>query len=284
MFLLRRIFCVLYFTFSQSVNPKDKVVIITGASSGIGAAAAQAFADAGARVVLAARDTARLEALARALPGSALAVPTDVTDRAAVDALVARTVAEFGGVDIVVNNAGVGLAAPVAEIAIADFERALAVDLFGPLALTQAALPYMRQRGRGQLIFVSSVVGLRALPYLGGYAAAKAALDRLTESLRVELRGSGVAVTLVRPGATRTGFAEHRLGSGHERRRVSTRAATPEQVALAIVRAARRETRIAYVAWADRLRVLVSLLAPGLTDWTLAQAFSWEKRLPKWPY
>jgi short-subunit dehydrogenase len=259
------------------MNPNGKTVIITGASSGIGAAAARAFADAGARVVLAARDAQRLAVVARNLRGPALVVPTDVTDRAAVDALVARGVAEFGGVDIVVNNAGVGLAAPVAELAAADFERALAVDLFGPLALTQAALPHMRERGRGQLIYVSSVVGLRSLPYLGGYAAAKAALDRLTEALRVELRGSDVAVTLVRPGTTRTGFAEHRLGSGRERRRVSARAATPEQVAHTLVRAAVREPRVAYVAWADRLRVLFSLLAPGLTDTLLGQAFEWEE-------
>ncbi len=175
-------------------------MIITGASAGIGAAAARAFAGAGARVVLAARDAAQLEAVARGLAGPALVVPTDVADRAAVDALVARAVDAYGGIDIVVNNAGVGLAAPVAQLALEDFQRALDVDLFGPLALTQAALPYLRQRGRGQLIYISSVDGLRALPYLGGYAAAKAALDRLVESLRMELRGSGVAVTLVRPG------------------------------------------------------------------------------------
>ncbi|HEX9371079.1 MAG TPA: SDR family NAD(P)-dependent oxidoreductase, partial [Roseiflexaceae bacterium] len=181
------------------MNPRGKAVIVTGASSGIGAATARAFGAAGASVVLAARDQARLQAVARELPGRALVVPTDIADRAAVERLVAETLAAFGGVDIVVNNAGVGLAAPVAEIKRQDFQRALDVDLFGPLALTQAALPHMRRRGRGQLIYISSVVGLRALPYLGGYAAAKAALDRLTESLRVELRGSGVAVTLVRP-------------------------------------------------------------------------------------
>jgi serine 3-dehydrogenase (NADP+) len=258
------------------MNPSGKTIIITGASSGIGAAAARAFAAAGADVVLAARDATKLAEVARGLPGRPLAVPTDVSDRDAVERLVAETVAQRGGVDVVVNNAGVGLAAPVAELTEADFQRALAVDVLGPLWLTQAALPHMRRRGRGQLIFVSSVVGLRALPYLGGYAAAKAALDRLTEALRVELRGSGVAVTLVRPGTTRTGFAEHRLGSGHEKRRVSSRAATPEQVSQALVRAAAREPRVAYVAWADRLTVLLSLLAPRLADRMLARAFQWE--------
>ena len=258
------------------MNPNGKTVIITGASAGIGAATARAFATAGARVVLAARDEARLQEVARGLPGRPLVVPTDVSERGAVERLVATTVETCGGIDLVINNAGVGLAAPVAELRREDFERALAVDLFGPLALTQAALPHMRKRGRGQLIFVSSVVGLRALPYLGGYAAAKAALDRLVEALRVELRGSGVAVTLVRPGTTNTGFADRRLGSGRERRRVNARAATPEQVAQAILRAATREPRVQYVTLADRLRIGVSLAAPRLADWMLGRAFSWE--------
>lgn len=255
------------------MDPSGKSVIITGASSGIGLATARAFASAGALVTLAARDRSRLEAAAREIPG-ALAAPTNVADVSQVQALVERAIAAFGGVDIVINNAGVGLAAPVASLRAEDLQAALEVNLLGPLALTQAALPHMRRRG--QLIFVSSVVGLRALPYLGGYAATKAALDRLVESLRVELRGSGVAVTLVRPGTTDTGFAEHRLGSGRERRRVRSRASTPEQAAAAILRAARREPRVAYVSWRDRLTVLASLIAPGLADRLLARSFSWE--------
>ncbi len=258
------------------MHPYGKIVIITGASSGIGAATARIFATAGAKVVLAARDQARLQAVARDLPGQPLVVPTDVANRAGIERLVATTAAAFGGIDLVINNAGVGLAAPVATLSRDDFERTLAVDLLGPLALSQAALPHLHRRGRGQLIFVSSVVGLRALPYLGGYAAAKAALDRLTESLRVELHGSGVAVTLVRPGTTRTAFAEHRLGGGRERRRVNARAATPEQVGRAILQAAIREPRVQYVALADRLRIGLSLLVPRLTDWMLGRAFSWE--------
>ncbi len=257
------------------MHPNGKIVLITGASAGIGAATAHAFALAGSRVILAARGAARLQATAEALPGQPLVVPTDISDAGAVGRLVEQTVAEFGSLDIVISNAGVGLAAPVAGMRAEDLQQALAVNLFGPLALTQAALPHLR-RGGGQLIFVSSVVGLRALPYLGGYAAAKAALDRLTEALRVELRGSGVAVTLVRPGSTQTEFAAHRLGQGRERRRVSSRAATPEQVAQAIVRAAIREPRVAYVSAGDRLAAAVSLLAPRLTDWLLARSFSWE--------
>ena len=258
------------------MHPADKTVIITGASSGIGAATAQAFAAAGANVVLAARDEARLAAVADTMAGRALIVPTDVSDRRAVERLVGETIATFGGIDIVINNAGVGLAAPVAEMSANDFEQALAVDLLGPLALTQAALPHMQRVG-GQLIYVSSVVGLRALPYLGGYAAAKAALDRLTEALRVELRDSGITVTLMRPGTTRTGFSQNRLGSGRARRRINARTATPEQVARAILKAAVREPRVAYVSLADRLTLAFSLLAPQLTDWMLGRAFEWRE-------
>jgi short-subunit dehydrogenase len=257
------------------MDPTNKVVIITGASQGIGAATARAFAHAGARVVLAARDAARLAAVAAGLPGPPLVVPTDVTDRQAIAALAARA-AELGGPDIVISNAGVGLAAPVASLDADTLRAAMDVNLLGPLWLAQAALPLMRRRGRGQVIVVSSVVGLRALPYTGGYAATKAALDRLTEALRVELRGTGIAVTLVRPGTTATGFRERRLGTGHERRRVGRRAATPEQVAAAILRAARREPRVAYVSLADRLQVLAGLAAPRLTDWLLARSVSWE--------
>jgi short-subunit dehydrogenase len=257
------------------MDPRDKTVIITGASAGIGAAAARAFADAGARVVLAARDATRLDALAHSVPG-ALAVPTDVTHPAAVAHLVERAVTERGSVDIVVSNAGVGLAAPAAALRPEDLRAALEVNLVGPLLLAQAVLPHLRRQGRGQLIFVSSVVGLRALPYLGGYAAAKAALDRLTESLRVELRGSGVAVTLFRPGTTATGFSTRRLGQGHERRRINSPAATPDQVAAALVRAARREPRVAYTSPRDRLQILAALLFPAIADWSLGRSFTWE--------
>lgn len=258
------------------MDPANKIVIITGASSGIGAEAVRVFARAGAHVVLAARDEEKLAHIVRDIPGQHLVVPTDITDRMAIEALVAATVATFGRIDVIVHNAGVGLAAPVAELSEEAFQRALAVDLFGPMLLTQAALPIMRQQRRGQLIYISSVVGLRALPYLGGYAAAKAALDRLIEALRVELRGSGIAVTLVRPGTTRTHFAEHRLGHGRERRRINARAATPAHVAAVILRAVVREPRVAYTSWRDRVTVLTGLTFPRLTDRLLARSFTWE--------
>jgi NAD(P)-dependent dehydrogenase (short-subunit alcohol dehydrogenase family) len=179
-----------------------RTALVTGANRGIGLEVCRQLLALDHRVVLAARDEARLEEVARGLAGRGLAIPTDVTDGAAVGALVERTAAALGRVDIVINNAGVGLAAPVADLSFEDFQRVLSVDLFGPLALTQAALPHMRRRGRGQLIYVSSVVGLRALPYLGGYAAAKAALDRLSAVLAAE--EPDVRVYAVDPGDMRT--------------------------------------------------------------------------------
>jgi len=258
------------------MDPAGKTIIITGASSGIGAATARALADAGANIVLAARDAPRLAELADRLRGRARAIPVNVADPTDVQRLVEQTLAAYNRIDVVINNAGVGLASPVAYLQPADLRAALDVNLFGSLFLTQAVLPHMQHARRGQIIFVSSVVGLRALPYAGGYAATKAALDRLTEALRVELRGSGISVTLVRPGTTRTAFNDRRLGSHRDRRRFNPPGVAPERVAEAIVRAIRRESRVVYVSWSDRLTVWMALLIPGLADRLLARLFIWE--------
>jgi short-subunit dehydrogenase len=258
------------------MDPAGKTIIITGASSGIGAATARALADAGANVVLAARDATRLAELADRLRGRARAIPVNVADPTDVQRLVEQTLAAYNRIDVVINNAGVGLASPVACLQPADLRAALDVNLFGSLTLTQAVLPHMQHARRGQIIFISSVVGLRALPYAGGYAATKAALDRLTEALRVELRGSGISVTLVRPGTTRTAFNDHRLGSHRDRRRFNPPAVAPERVADTVVRAIRRESRVVYVSWSDRLTVWMALLLPGLADRLLARLFIWE--------
>ncbi len=259
------------------MNPHNQVVLITGASSGIGAATAQVFAAAGATVVLAARSVGALEEVAACLPGSPLIFPTDVSDANAVHALVEQTVQACGRLNILINNAGVGLAGPVTTLAAADLERALAVNLLGPLYAMQAVVPVMQRQQRGQIINISSVLGLTALPYLGGYAATKAALDRLTEAVRMELLSSGVHVTLVRPGTTQTGFAQRRLGQGQERRRFSPRGVPPEVVAQTVLRAAHTEPRVAYVTLRDRLQVFLATVAPRLTERMLARTFTWEE-------
>jgi short-subunit dehydrogenase len=199
-----------------------------------------------------------------------------VSDPAQCRALIDGAAAACGRVDILLNNAGVGLAGPVADLDVGDLERAMAVDLLGPLRLAQAVIPLMRRQGRGQIINVSSVLAAQTLPYLGGYAAAKAALERVSEALRMELRGSGVAVSVLRPGTTRTEFSQRRLGRGSERRRVAPRGVPPEAVALALLRVARREPRLAYVTLGDRLALIAARIAPGVVESVLSRMIAWE--------
>jgi short-subunit dehydrogenase len=256
------------------MDPRGRSVIITGASSGIGAAAAHTFAAAGARLIISGRDHARLEAVAAAT--GAIAIAGDLTGPGAAAALVDAATGHYGRVDIIIANAGAGLAAPVLMTDASALQAILAINLTAPLALIQAAVPTMRRQQCGQCILVSSVVGWRALPWAGAYAASKAALDRMSEALRVELAGSGIAITLARPGTTATPFHQRRPGAGAERRERIPTGVAPAVVARALLRAARREPRVAYVGWRDRLLVLAALLAPGITDRTLAQRIRWQ--------
>ncbi len=255
----------------------ERIVIITGASAGIGAATARTFAEAGARVVLAARSREPLEALATTLPGDPVVIPCDVGNPDQCRELIAQTQATCGRVDILINNAGVGLAGPVAELATPDLARAFAVDLFGPIWLAQAVVSIMRQQRSGQIIMVSSVLAEQTLPYLGGYAAAKAGLERMSEALRMELRGTGISVSVVRPGTTRTEFSRNRLGGGGEQRRLAPKGVEPEVVAATILRVAQHRSRSAYVTRGDRVGIMLARAFPGLIERVLARAIRWGK-------
>lgn len=183
--------------------------VVTGASSGIGEALALRLARGGARVALVARRADRLEALARqiaALGTEALVVPCDVADRAASEAAAARVVEHFGGVDLLVNNAGYGHHRRFLDWDVDDIERMMQVNFFGALYWTKALLPQMVARRRGWVVFVASVAGKLGVPEESAYAASKFAMVGLAEALSYEVEDDGVHVLTVCPGAIRTDF------------------------------------------------------------------------------
>jgi NADP-dependent 3-hydroxy acid dehydrogenase YdfG len=189
------------------------VCIITGASSGIGVAAARLLSGSGAHVVLAARRTERLESLALELPGS-LAVTTDVTVPEQVERLVTRTVDTYGRVDVLVNNAGQGLHVPLEELDPVDLRAVFELNVVAPLMGMQAVLPLMRSGSGGAIVNVSSATSLRVFAGLGGYSATKAALNMLSQVGQVEFASAGIAVSVVYPSVTATEFHQ-RLRAGH---------------------------------------------------------------------
>jgi short-subunit dehydrogenase len=214
------------------------VAIVTGASSGIGAATARLLAGRGARVVLAARRADRLEALAAELPG-ALAVPTDVTDPAQLGHLVERCLDVHGRVDILVNNAGQGLHVPLTEVEAQDFLAVWELNVLAPLALMQAVLPAMSRQGAGSIVNVSSMTSQMVIPGLGAYAATKSALNMLSKVAREEFAPAGVVVSLVLPAIVDTEF-HGSLRAGQISGWAGRRAALPaEAVAEAILEAVR---------------------------------------------
>jgi NAD(P)-dependent dehydrogenase (short-subunit alcohol dehydrogenase family) len=167
----------------------------------------------GARVVLAARRTERLEGLANELPGST-AVTTDVTIWAEIERLVARTIDAYGSVDVLVNNAGQGLHVPLEELDPVDLRAVFELNVVAPLTCMQAVLPLMRSGSGGAIVNVSSATSLRVFAGLGGYSATKAALNMLSQVGRLEFAPAGIAVSVVYPSVTATEFHQ-RLRAGH---------------------------------------------------------------------
>ncbi|HET6449638.1 MAG TPA: SDR family NAD(P)-dependent oxidoreductase [Conexibacter sp.] len=197
----------------MDIDLTDRVIAITGASSGIGEATALACARAGASVALAARRVDRIEALAQRIERDhgvrALALPTDVGDEAQARAFVDRAHAELGRLDALVNNAGVMLLGPIADAPTEEWRRMIHVNLFGVLYCTHAALPLMRAQGSGHVVNVSSVAGRVARAGSGVYNLTKWGVNAFSEALRQECADAGIRVTIVEPGAVETELPLH---------------------------------------------------------------------------
>lgn len=250
------------------------VTVITGASSGIGRAAALAFARVGARVVLAARDADRLTDVAReieALGLPALVAPADVTRDDQVRSLMAAALQKHGRIDILICNAGIGLYGRVADLPNDALRRVFEVNFFGAVRCAQAALPSMLEQRSGLIQMVSSIIGRRAVPGYAGYCASKFALGGLAESLRVELAGTGVVAQTVYPGLTATEFAQHAIRRDPSRSPGPARAMPADRVARRMLEAARTGRRDTFISAGGRLLLLASALSPTLTDRLLAR-------------
>lgn len=255
------------------------VVIITGASAGIGQALAMELAARGARLVLAARRVDRLEALLRTVPGEHLAVAADVARPEDCERLIAAAHARFQRIDTLVCNAGVGLFRPTAETTRAEWDALLATNLHGTLDCIRAAVPLMRQQPlrdgwRGQVMIVSSILGRRAAPWSAAYSASKAAQLSVSESLRVELKPERIGVTSVHPIGTRTEFftaAGERSGR-RDGARVSRFDQSPEHVARRMAKAIARPCPEVWPSRPSRWLASLGTLMPSFADWVAAKA------------
>ena len=258
---------------------EGKAIVLTGASSGIGRALALALAPQRPRLVLAARDAAALEAVAaecRARGAEAVVVPTDVADPEACRRLIDRAAEAFGGIDVLVNNAGASMMARFEEMTdLSVFESLMRVNYLSCVWLTHRALPHL-VRARGQVVVVASLAGLTGVPTRTGYAASKHAVIGFFDSLRIEVAGTGVAVTVVAPDFVVSEI--HRRSLGPDGRPIGTspmqesRIMGTEECAALTLRAMERRQRLAVLSARGRWGRFVRLVAPGIIDRIAARA------------
>jgi short-subunit dehydrogenase len=254
------------------------VVVITGASAGIGAALAEELSSRGAKLVLSARRLDRLEELNARLGGGHLCVKADVSRREECEALVGRAVEHFGRLDTLVCNAGYGILRKVHETTPQQAEDLFRTNVFGTLDCIRAAVPHLLKQEprlwRGQVVIVSSAVARRAIPLFGVYSATKAAQLSLAEAMRVELRPLGVAVTSVHPIGTDTEFGEAanaRAGGGRVARIPGEVRQSARQVARKIVRAIEKPVPEVWPFGPSRWALIAAAVAPRFVDRMLAK-------------
>jgi len=270
-----------------------QVAIVTGASSGIGAATADALAAQGVHVVLAARRLDRLQRLAGKLSNQygvrALAVPADLSRRIDIDRLVEETLRVLGRIDILVNNAGLGLQVDLIALPEHQVRYLFDVNVYAPLLAMQSVAPIMARQGGGTIVNVGSILGKVAVPSLGGggasaaYSASKFALDAFSAAARMELASQKIAVIAVLPGVTQSEFNDAFLLGNSRQPRPAPKTGgllgvvPAERVAQRIVRAIAHGEREVYVTLKDRLVVAGATAMPGVWQWSLMQLRAWRR-------
>jgi NAD(P)-dependent dehydrogenase (short-subunit alcohol dehydrogenase family) len=248
----------------------DSVVVLTGASSGIGAATAEALAARGAAVVLAARRVGALHRVAGRCGGRTLVVPTDVSDPGAVEALARAAETRFGRIDAWINNASVGVYAPLADAPVDDVRRAIEVNLLGYLYGVQAALPRLRADG-GVIVNVASVLAATTVPWMGAYNMSKHAVRALSDTLRQELTDGSVSVCTVLPASIDTPFYRHAANRTGRAVQPIPPVYPAGVVARTIVSVLRRPRREAYAGRLGHVLAVQQRLLPGATEWVMAR-------------
>ncbi len=252
---------------------QNKVIIITGASSGIGRATAVAAAEAGAHVVLVARREERLTELAEKLTtrvGERLVIAGDIRKAAFAAEIVQKTLANLGRVDVLVNNAGLGHRSLIVDMPPDEMQTLWETNVLGLLYLTQASLRQMQKQGQGHIVNVSSIASQRPLPNSALYCASKTAVNFLSRSLRMECKAYNIKTTTIYPGLTQTEFGLVRLGKKGTNR-LSLNGVPPERVAKKIIQALRNGNKEVYINWYDWLFVQLNRHFPRTTDWIVAR-------------
>jgi len=256
------------------MNPRGKTALVTGASSGIGAATARALADAGARVLLVARNAGELDRVASSIgSGAARTYPADLSSASTVAQLAQRIEAELGTPDIIVNVAGAGQWKFVDETTPEEAVQMMAVPYFAAFFVTHAFLPGMLRRNSGHIVNISSVASRFVWPGATAYTAARWAVRGFTEALRADLAGTRVRVTLFECGVVRSPYWDHNPGS-HERVPKMGRLVpdlTPEAAARAIVRGIEREQKLVVVPFMMKLVYWQHALFPGVVQWLMTR-------------
>jgi short-subunit dehydrogenase len=250
--------------YSFPMNVAGKVVIITGASEGIGAACARTFQARGARLAL----TARSEDKLRRQAGDPVVVAGDITDAQTRSRVVASTLERYGRVDILINNAGAALYGPSWSTADQETRALFELNLFAPLAMIRMVAPFMRKQHSGMIVNVGSIAGKITLPWMTLYSASKHALCALTDGLRAELKRDGIQAMAVCPGYVRTSFQDHAIAGQAPApvRRARRFAISEAECAEAIARGVERNARIVVAPRSGRLMIALARLFPRLAD------------------